>query len=88
MEIFIIILMSSLIGIVVVEDLLHIPQKIHSEYILVDIIIQLLRCPLCFSYWVTGFSWLIWFGTGWGFYFGFITYILTFLIKKYLVNVF
>ena len=88
MEIILIILLSSLIGITIVEDFLHIPKKMKSSYIFVDVIIQLFRCPLCLSYWLTGFSWLIWFGTGWGFYFGFITYWLTFLLKKYLFNVF
>lgn len=83
---FVIIIMSCLISICIVEDFLHIPPKVYSKYLIVDIIIQLLRCPMCFSYWLTAISWLIWFGTGWGFYFGFITYWLTYFVKKYFTD--
>ena len=79
--------MSSLIGIAIVEDFLHISHKVKSRYLLVSIILQLLRCAMCFSYWFASFSWLIWFGNGWGFYFAFITYFLTFILKKYVVNI-
>lgn len=78
----IILFMSSLISITIVEDLLHIPINMKSDYALLNILIQLFRCPMCFSYWLTSFSWLLWFGTGWGFYFGFISYWLTYFIKK------
>jgi len=87
MEYVAIIIMSSLIGITIVEDLLRIPSKTYSKYLLVDIIIQMLKCSLCFSYWFCAFTWLIWFGTFWGFYFGYISYWLTFLFKKHLFNV-
>lgn len=87
MIIFWIIVLSAFWSIVLVDDILHIPQNVKSGYILIDLLIKMLRCSLCTGYHLTWISWLILIGNGWGFIFGIITYWLVFLLNKYLFNV-
>jgi hypothetical protein len=81
--IFLIIFLSSLWGIVISEDLLGIPANIKSDYLLIDVLIKLLRCPMCLSYHISWVSWLVILGNFWGILICIVTYWLTYLIKKF-----
>jgi hypothetical protein len=79
---------SSLWGILIVEDLLNIPKNLKSDYKIVNFFLKMFRCPLCVSAHIFWISYIIMFGSLLGFYLCPIVYYLTYLIKKYLLNVF
>ena len=82
-----IILLSSLWALIITDNLIKIPKNMKSHYILVELFIKMLRCPLCVSYHLTWLSWLILIGNGWGFIFGAITFFLTYVIETKIINI-
>lgn len=86
MEIILLMLLSALWGILIVEDLLKIPDKLHSTYFLVNLIINALKCPNCTGAHIFWISYLIIYGSLFGFLLCPIVFFLVFLLKKYLFN--
>ena len=96
--ILLIVLLSSLWGLLLAHDSLlnqskdYIglgpERKTYSNYKLIDFILfmvwKLLNCPLCISYWIFSISYLIIYGTGWGFIYGIIVYYLTSLLQRWI----
>jgi hypothetical protein len=87
LTILLMILMSSLWGIILVDDLLKLPEKMYSKYLIIDLVIKLFKCPLCASAHLFWISYLIIYGSLFGFILCPIPYFLTFLLKKYLFNI-
>ena len=98
-KIIIMLLLSSLWGIVVTEEFIPLQQlkdmiglglkrKLYSKYMVIDYIIFLLwkvsGCPMCASYWIFSITYLCLFGSFIGFIFGVISYFLTFFIKNWM----
>jgi hypothetical protein len=54
---------------------------------IIGILRKLLSCPMCFSYWLFSFYYLLNYHSFLGFIIGIFVYYLTFIIKKYLLNI-
>ena len=80
-------LLSSIWGIFLVDDFLKIPNNVKSDYLIVNIIIQMFRCPLCVSAHLFWISYLIIYGSMFGFILCPVVYYITFLLEKYIFNV-
>ncbi len=91
MNIMILILLSSLWGILIVEDLqFNMKKRIWSNYWFLDYLLflafKLSNCPLCLSAHIFWITYLILYHSLFGFVLCPIVYFATFLIKKYIIN--
>lgn len=86
MEIILLMLLSALWGILIVEDILRIPDKLYSQNKIINFFVTMLKCPNCTGAHIFWISYLIIYGSLFGFLLCPIVYFLVFLLKKYLFD--